>query len=66
MAQCQDVTVAADQTSCTAAADGDTVTVVDSGGVGTTIEWTVEAADASGSWIAMVCGVAVGNPGGGP
>jgi hypothetical protein len=60
------VTVAADQTSCTAAADGDTVTVVDSGGVGTTIEWTVEAADASGNWIAMVCGVAVGNPGGGP
>jgi subtilisin-like proprotein convertase family protein len=52
--------------SCAVAIDGDTVTVDDSGGVGTTIEWTVEATDGGGNAIVMVCAVEVGNPGGGP
>jgi subtilisin-like proprotein convertase family protein len=49
--------------SCAVQIDGDTVTVVDSGGVGTTIEWTVEATDGAGNGIVMVCGVVVVNPG---
>lgn len=48
--------------SCAVQIDGDTVTVVDSGGVGTTIEWTVETTDGSDNAIVMVCGVDVVKP----
>lgn len=48
--------------SCEVAIDGATVTVADSGGVGTTIEWTVEATDGAGNGIVMVCSVAVAKP----
>jgi len=49
--------------SCEVAIDGATVTILDSGGVGTTIEWTVSATDGSGNTIDNVCSVVVGNPG---
>jgi len=52
--------------SCVVAIDGDTVTIHDSGGVGTTIEWTVEATDGGGNSISMTCSVEVVKPGGGP
>lgn len=49
--------------SCVVETDGDTVTVLDSGGVGTTIEWTVLATDGGGNDIEQTCSVEVGNPG---
>ncbi len=49
--------------SCVVARDGDQVTVIDSGGVGDTIVWTVSAEDAAGNTIEQLCSVAVENPG---
>lgn len=49
--------------SCIVSIDGDTLTVDDSGGVGTTISWTVEASDGSGNTATQSCSVEVVNPG---
>jgi len=49
--------------SCLVAFQGDTLTIVDSGGVGDNIEWTVTATDASGNVGQAVCSVSVENPG---
>jgi hypothetical protein len=51
--------------SCVIEIDGGTVTIVDSGGVGTTIEWTVVATDSSGNTSTVTCTTVVENPGGG-
>lgn len=52
--------------SCEVTIEDDTITVVDSGGVGDHIEWTVEAADGGGNVATVACGpVEVVNPGGG-
>lgn len=51
--------------SCVVALDGSTITIADSGGVGTTIEWLVSASDASGNALQMNCSLVVANPGGG-
>jgi uncharacterized repeat protein (TIGR01451 family) len=49
--------------SCVVTIDGDTVTIVDSGGVGDNIEWTVEATDGSMNVTTQTCGpVEVINP----
>ncbi len=49
--------------SCVVSADGATVTISDSGGVGTTIAWKVTAVDGSGNAITQVCSLDVANPG---
>jgi hypothetical protein len=48
--------------SCVVTLDGDTVTIADSGGVGTTITWTVEVADPSGNMHTETCQTNVVNP----
>ena len=48
--------------SCIVSFEGDTVTIEDSGGVGTTIEWVVEATDGSGNSASKTCSVDVINP----
>ncbi|MCP5005205.1 MAG: hypothetical protein GY941_14905 [Planctomycetes bacterium] len=48
--------------SCNVQVDGDTITILDSGGVGDRIEWTVEATDACGNVEEVTCGVDVVNP----
>ncbi len=50
--------------SCVVEIAGATVTVLDSGGVGTHIGWTVEATDPSGNSQGADCEVTVVNPGG--
>ncbi len=40
-----------------------TVSIDDVGGVGTTINWTVEATDGSGNPASETCSVVVANPG---
>ncbi|MFC2068417.1 hypothetical protein ACFLTP_05370 [Chloroflexota bacterium] len=48
--------------SCIIDMTGDTITILDTGGIGTTIEWTVEATDDSGNESEHVCHVYVVNP----
>jgi hypothetical protein len=48
--------------SCVVSLDGDTGTIENSGGVGTTIEWVVEATDGSGNTSSETCSVDVINP----
>lgn len=49
--------------SCVVDIDGDTITIVDSGGVGDNITWTVAATDGSGNISEVECAVVVENPG---
>jgi len=49
--------------SCEVAIAGDTVTILDSGGVGDNITWTVRATDSSGNETESQCAVVVVNPG---
>lgn len=49
--------------SCVVHLSGDTVTIADSGGVGTFIDWTVIATDQSGNSIETQCGLQIANPG---
>jgi uncharacterized repeat protein (TIGR01451 family) len=49
--------------SCVVVVDGDTITIADSGGVATTISWTVNASDGSGNDAVASCAVTVANPG---
>ena len=48
--------------SCQVAFGGDTITVLDSGGVDTNIAWTVEATDAVGNSTTVDCSLLVVNP----
>jgi hypothetical protein len=48
--------------SCQVAISGDTVTILDSGGVGDRIEWTVEADDGNGNIQTETCSLEVINP----
>ena len=48
--------------SCKVAFGGDTVTVLDSGGVGNFIAWTVEASDENGNSTTVTCDLQVVNP----
>jgi hypothetical protein len=48
--------------SCIVSFAGDTVTIADSGGVGTRITWTTEATDGSGNVTSVECGVDVVRP----
>ncbi len=52
--------------SCQVALNGDTITILDSGGVGDTISWTVEAPDGNGNVGSTTCEVEVINPGNRP
>ena len=47
---------------CALSLADDTVTIHETGGVKTTIEWEVIATDASGNSIAMTCGIQVAKP----
>lgn len=49
--------------SCVAEAAGANFTILDSGGVGDTIDWTVRAADACGNTVETTCSLEVINPG---
>jgi hypothetical protein len=49
--------------SCIVDVDGDTITIVDSGGVDDNITWTVRAVDNSGNVTESVCSIMVVNPG---
>ena len=49
--------------SCVVDVSGDTVTILDSGGVGDHIQWTVTATDDSGNTSTAVCEIVVANPG---
>jgi hypothetical protein len=49
--------------SCVVEVLDDTVTILDSGGVGDLIRWTAGAADSSGNAAQTTCGVDVVNPG---
>ncbi len=48
--------------SCQVAFGGDTITVLDSGGVDTNIAWTIEATDAVGNSTTVECSLMVVNP----
>ena len=48
--------------SCEVLVDGDTITILNSGGVNDNIEWTVRATDACGNVEEVTCGVIVVNP----
>jgi hypothetical protein len=50
--------------SCRVMIDGDTVHILDSGGVKDSITWLVTAADTSGNPITQECTVTVVNPAG--
>jgi hypothetical protein len=52
--------------SCEIAIAGDTITILDSGGVGDNITWTVRATDSSGNVTVSQCAMVVVNPGKGP
>jgi hypothetical protein len=52
--------------SCVVEFAGPTVTILDSGGVGDHISWTVEATDACGNVVQETCAVDVVKPGKGP
>jgi len=49
--------------SCVVTLAGDTITILDSGGVNDHIEWTVVATDASGIQTVEICEVLIENPG---
>ncbi len=49
--------------SCQVAVNGDSITILDSGGVGDTISWIVEASDGNGNVGSTTCDVEVVNPG---
>jgi hypothetical protein len=49
--------------SCEVLVDGATITIVDAGGVGTHIVWTVTATDASGNEAIEECGLVIDRPG---
>ena len=49
--------------SCVTTLSGNSVTIFDSGGVGTFIGWIVEAEDSSGNVSSEICGVEIANPG---
>lgn len=49
--------------SCVVNLSGATISIVDSGGVGDIIEWTVTATDGSGNTTAQTCTTTVVNPG---
>ncbi len=49
--------------SCVVGLNGDTVTIVDSGGVGDPISWSVTATDDNGNTATITCAVVVENPG---
>lgn len=49
--------------SCVVSINGATITILDSGGVGNHIDWTVTATDASGNTSEATFGVVVVNPG---
>ena len=49
--------------SCVVDVSGDTITILDSGGVGDHIQWTVQAIDNAGNVSEAVCGIVVANPG---
>jgi hypothetical protein len=51
--------------SCVIEMDGDTVTILDTGGVGDNITWTVVATDSSGNTGEFTCAVVIVNPGNG-
>lgn len=48
--------------SCVVSVNGDTITIDDSGGVGTTIEWTSAAVDTSGNQKETTCTIKVLHP----
>ncbi len=49
--------------SCQVVINGDSITILDSGGVGDIISWTVEASDGNGNVGSTTCEVDVVNPG---
>ncbi len=49
--------------SCAVQLAGDTTSILDSGGVGTTIEWSVTATDGGGNEVTETCTTDVVNPG---
>jgi hypothetical protein len=49
--------------SCAVAFAGDTVSILDSGGVGDHIIWTIVATDESGNSASVECELTVENPG---
>ncbi len=49
--------------SCVVTYDGNTITILDSGGVGDSISWIVRATDECGNTSQQSCGVRVANPG---
>lgn len=49
--------------SCEVRIVGDTITILDSGGVSDNIEWTVVATDGSGNTTTVDCSLTVANPG---
>jgi hypothetical protein len=49
--------------SCVVEITGDTITILDTGGVGTQITWTIRAEDPSGNLAEELCEVEVLNPG---
>jgi hypothetical protein len=49
--------------SCVIELDGDTITILDSGGVGDNITWTVIATDSCGNSSERTCALEVSNPG---
>ena len=49
--------------SCEVSIDGDTITIIDSGGVGDQISWTAAATDLSGNETDTTCELNVVNPG---
>ncbi len=48
--------------ACRIELDGGTITIVDSGKVGTLIKWTVESTDTSGNATTVDCGTEVVKP----
>lgn len=49
--------------SCVVTLTGDTITILDSGGVGDTISWTVQSVDSCGNTTTKSCSIEVVNPG---
>jgi len=45
--------------SCQVQVDGDTITILDSGGVEDHIEWTIRTTDVNGNVVVVTCGVDV-------